>query len=295
MTPDRIQRRSVSNASYYLKFGSRRIRASIHDNNSRPQLNNSVRDDQRSPPPLWIGVYSKPVVGVNTGNVREIPELLAFVVEVTGGREQHPQSSIYGRSSSVVFGRECGATGQTNYLYVVDREGTLQGYPRTSGGIKLFLHNVNLRKRSLSLPLHFAKSAVREDTAGYHRTEANTLNPKPYLVSRVFLWAISVLGYVMVGYGWWNANRNFKIAMGWWLLFTVIGAVLLIYGVNALLDRPENVQQSTAELTFKIIHSEAFSFQQHSDSQTGETPLSRPALWRPAPASIPSGVRSCRV
>lgn len=52
--------------------------------------------------------------------------------------------------------------------------------------------------------------------------------------------AFFLLGFVVFGYGWWNANLNLSVNLRWWLLLALAGAGLMIYSVNVLLDRTHN-------------------------------------------------------
>ena len=104
-------------------------------------------------------------------------------------------------------------------------------YPWPIGSFKLLLHRLKLALGVVGLSSYLTESPVSIPASQEHRNQADHFKTESYRVPSVVS-LVSVFDFVIVGYGWWNANRNLKIGLGSWFLVIALGSVLLIYGFN---------------------------------------------------------------
>jgi hypothetical protein len=130
--------------------------------------------------------------------------------------------------------------------------GNVNLYPWSVCGLKLPLHDSHLLLGSIGLRLHLAQCSERINGGKDSGDDANTFKRKSRIFYTGFFWTITFLGCVVVMYGWWKANRGLNVNLMWWLLLMAFGAMLIVYGVNQLLDMPQKLEQSAPQLS--VIH-----------------------------------------
>lgn len=94
---------------------------------------------------------------------------------------------------------------------------------------------------SISLPLSLFKCASGIRTADDDRNQSSDLHHKANTLPLGVLWALCILGCVIIACGWWNSNRNLNVGIGWWLLLTLAGCAMLAYGFGQILERGDEV------------------------------------------------------
>jgi hypothetical protein len=126
--------------------------------------------------------------------------------------------------------------------------------PRTVGSLKLLPHDSNLLLSSSGLLPRFTKTSIGEDGSNNNRDESSGFYSQSPLVSAYFPWAITILGCVIICYGYWQGHMRVDIALGWWLALVIIGMLVLGYGFNAVLDRAGNLNEPTDQSRKFALH-----------------------------------------
>jgi hypothetical protein len=102
---------------------------------------------------------------------------------------------------------------------------------------QLVLHNRYLQTGAIGLPLYLSQRDERKDSEYYGSDNPDKAdyadNPLAFLAE----WAITLLGLVIGGYCWWQANYRPYSREGVWLLAMACALALFAYGVCLLTNR----------------------------------------------------------